>query len=128
MLPEAMPQTPTPTLIRLHQQSRVLEVGFDDGRVFHLPCEYLRVNSPSAEVQGHGPDQRVTVPGKRHVNIRAINPVGHYAVLLVFDDGHQTGIYSWETLYTLGYEQDHRWAAYLAELAAQGLSRDPPAA
>lgn len=119
---------PTPTLIRLHQQSRLLEVGFDDGSQFRLSCEYLRVNSPSAEVQGHGPDQRVTVPGKREVNIRAINPVGHYAVLLVFDDGHQTGIYSWETLYTLGREQEARWAAYLAELEAQGLSRDPPAA
>jgi DUF971 family protein len=119
---------PTPTLIRLHQQSRVLEVGFEDGSVFRLPCEYLRVNSPSAEVQGHGPDQRVTVPGKRQVNIRAINPVGNYAVLLVFDDGHQTGIYSWDTLYTLGREQAQRWAAYLAELDAQGLSRDAPAA
>lgn len=122
------PTTPVPSLIRLHQQSRILEVGFEDGQVFHLPCEYLRVNSPSAEVQGHGPDQRVTVPGKREVNIRAINPVGHYAVLLVFDDGHQTGIYSWETLYTLGREQETRWAEYLAELTAQGLSRDPPAA
>lgn len=119
---------PVPTLIRLHQQSRLLEVGFDDGSEFRLPCEYLRVNSPSAEVQGHGPDQRVTVPGKRDVNIRAIHPVGHYAVLLVFDDGHQTGIYSWETLYTLGREHESRWAAYLAELQAQGLSRDPPAA
>lgn len=123
-----MPTAPTPTLIRLHQNSRVLEVGFDDGSSFRLPCEYLRVNSPSAEVQGHGPDQRVTVPGKRQVNITEIHPVGHYAVLLVFDDGHRTGIYSWETLYTLGREQDSRWAEYLGELQAQGLSRDPPAA
>ena len=122
-----MPTTaPTPTLIRLHQQSRVLEVGFEDGSSFRLPCEYLRVNSPSAEVQGHGPDQRVTVPGKRQVNISAIQPVGHYAVLLVFDDGHQTGIYSWETLYDLGRGQEARWAEYLAELEAKGLSRDPP--
>jgi DUF971 family protein len=122
-----MPTTaPTPTLIRLHQQSRVLEVGFEDGSSFRLPCEYLRVNSPSAEVQGHGPDQRVTVPGKRQVNISAIQPVGHYAVLLVFDDGHQTGIYSWETLYDLGRGQETRWAEYLAELEAKGLSRDPP--
>ncbi|MCU0755016.1 MAG: DUF971 domain-containing protein [Xanthomonadales bacterium] len=119
---------PTPTLIRLHQQSRVLEVGFADGSSFQLPCEYLRVNSPSAEVQGHGPDQRVTVPGKRQVNISAIHPVGNYAVMLVFDDGHQTGIYSWETLYSLGREQAARWAEYLAELESKGLSRDFPSA
>lgn len=116
---------PTPTDIVLHQRSRVLEVAFDDGSRFHLPCEYLRVESPSAEVQGHGPGQKVLVAGKRKVGIRAIEPVGHYGVLLHFDDGHDSGIYSWSTLYTLGHEQAQRSAAYLDALSAAGLSRDP---
>ena len=101
----------------------VLEVAFDDGRRFRLPCEYLRVESPSAEVQGHGPGQKVLVAGKSKVNIRAIEPVGHYAVLLRFDDGHESGLYSWRLLATLGEEQDPRWPAYLAALEAAGLSR-----
>lgn len=107
----------------LHQRSRTLEVGFDTGEIFQLPCEYLRVNSPSAEVQGHHPSQRVLVSGKREVNIVGIDPVGHYGVLLRFDDGHDTGIYSWQTLYQLGREQAEAWPRYLAELEAKGLSR-----
>ncbi|MFA5685099.1 MAG: DUF971 domain-containing protein [Lysobacteraceae bacterium] len=115
---------PLPTSIVLHQASRVLEVGFDTGETFRLPCEYLRVESPSAEVQGHHPSQRKLVAGKRAVGIRAIDPVGQYAILLRFDDGHQTGIYSWRLLYQLGREQAERWPAYLAALEQAGLSRD----
>jgi DUF971 family protein len=114
---------PKPIEIKLHQRRRLLEVSFDSGEVFELPCEYLRVMSPSAEVQGHGPGQAVLVPGKAQVGIKAIHPVGNYAVLLEFDDGHNTGIYSWETLYQLGREQDTRWAGYLAALAAAGQNR-----
>lgn len=120
--------TPAPTDIVLHQRSRILEVAFEDGLRFHLPCEYLRVESPSAEVQGHGPGQKVLVAGKRTVGIRAIEPVGHYGVLLRFDDGHDTGIYSWSTLYTLGREQEQRFAAYLQALSAAGLARDSASA
>lgn len=116
---------PRPTDITLHSASRRLEVAFDDGARFELPCEYLRVESPSAEVQGHGPGQKVLVAGKREVNITAIEAVGQYGVKLVFDDGHDTGIYSWVTLHELGREQDERWAAYLANLDARGLSREP---
>ncbi len=115
---------PVPTEIRLVKAERTLHVAFDDGTRFALPAEYLRVESPSAEVQGHGPQQKQTVPGKRQVGIAAIEPVGNYAVRLVFDDGHDTGIYSWEYLHELGREQDRRWAAYLAALAARGLSRE----
>jgi DUF971 family protein len=115
---------PRPTGLTLHQASHVLEVEFDDGQVFRLPAEYLRVHSPSAEVQGHGPGQQVLVAGKRDVNIRAIEPVGHYAVLLRFTDGHDTGIYSWSTLHALGRAQAENWAKYEAALAAAGLSRD----
>ena len=114
---------PVVTAITLHQASRRLEVGFDTGEVFFRPCEYLRVNSPSAEVQGHGPDQRVLVYGKRDVNIVGIDQVGHYGVLLRFDDGHDTGIFSWQTLYQLGREQAENWDHYLAELDAAGRSR-----
>lgn len=114
---------PLVTAITLHRASHVLEVGFDTGEVFRLPCEYLRVNSPSAEVQGHGPGQRVLVGGKRNVNIDAIDPVGHYGVLLRFDDGHDTGIYSWTTLYDLGREQPEKWEQYLAALQAAGMQR-----
>ena len=114
---------PMPTELNLHRQSRVLEISFDDGSHFNLPCEYLRVYSPSAEVQGHTPDQRVLQVGKEDVNIERIEPVGNYAVLLRFDDGHDTGIYSWETLYHLGSHQDALWAEYLAELEAAGHRR-----
>jgi DUF971 family protein len=115
--------TPRPTEIVLHKASHVLEVAFDDGTRFRLPCEYLRVESPSAEVQGHGPGQRVLVPGKRAVNIATITPVGNYAVQLRFDDGHDSGLYSWSYFHELGSEYEQRWPAYLAELEARGLSR-----
>jgi DUF971 family protein len=118
-------RTPRPTEITLHQQSRVLEVAFDDGKQFRLPCEYLRVYSPSAEVRGHGPGQEVLQVGKRDVNIGAVEPVGMYAVKLAFTDGHDTGIFSWEYLYELGVKQDANWKSYLARLAQAGKSRDP---
>ena len=114
---------PRPTGLVLHKASHVLEVNFDDGAVFRLPCEYLRVESPSAEVQGHGPGQKVLVPGKRDVNIAAIEPIGNYAVALHFDDGHASGIFSWNYLYELGREQEARWAAYIAALESRGMSR-----
>ena len=113
------------TEIRLNKAERALHVEFDDGARYSLPIEYLRVESPSAEVQGHGPHQKKTVPGKRDVAIIAIEPVGNYAVRLVFDDLHDTGIYSWEYLHDLGREQDRRWSAYLAALTARGLRREP---
>jgi len=113
------------TEIRLKRAEHMLEVAFDDGARFNLPVEYLRVESPSAEVQGHGPGQKQIVAGRRHVGIMAIEPVGNYAVRLVFDDLHDTGIYSWEYLHQLGREQSRRWASYLDALAARGMSRDP---
>ena len=113
------------TDIRLNRAAKLLEVKFDDGERFAFPAEYLRVESPSAEVQGHGPDQKQIVPGRRHVGIIAVEPVGNYAVRLVFDDRHDTGIYSWDYLHALGREQEARWQAYLAALAARGLSREP---
>jgi DUF971 family protein len=113
------------TEIRLNKAERRLDVAFDDGSRFALPAEYLRVESPSAEVQGHSPEQKQTVAGRRHVGIIGIEPVGNYAVRLLFDDMHDTGIYSWEYLHELGREQDRRWQAYLDALAARGLSRDP---
>ena len=116
---------PKPIEINLHQQSRILDVSFDDGSAFSLPCEYLRVFSPSAEVRGHGPGQEVLQVGKRDVNIAAIEPVGMYAVKLVFTDGHDTGIYSWEYLHDLGVKRDTNWKSYLARLAQAGKSRDP---
>ncbi|MEJ2677387.1 MAG: DUF971 domain-containing protein, partial [Acidihalobacter sp.] len=108
---------PRPTDIRLHQQSRILELAYENGRHFHLPCEYLRVYSPSAEVRGHGPGQEVLQTGKESVNITAIEPVGNYAVKLVFSDGHDTGIYDWNYLYELGENQTENWQAYLDRLA-----------
>ena len=114
---------PTPTEIKLHQQSRVLELTFDDGRSFRLPYEYLRVFSPSAEVRGHGPGQEVLQAGKRDIEIRHVEPVGSYAIQPTFSDGHATGIYSWEYLYQLGLEQESRWAAYLKKLDVAGASR-----
>jgi DUF971 family protein len=114
---------PTPTDIRLHQTSRVLEIAFDDGRSFRLPYEYLRVFSPSAEVRGHGPGQEVLQVGKREIEIRQVEPVGSYAIQPTFSDGHATGIYSWDYLYQLGLEQDIRWEAYLKQMEAAGASR-----
>ena len=115
-----------PSEIRLKRAEQVLEVAWPDGARFRLPAEYLRVESPSAEVQGHGPGQKVIVAGRRHVGIMAVDAVGHYAVRIVFDDLHDSGIYTWDYLYRLGREQAERWATYEAELAARGLSRDPP--
>lgn len=114
-----------PTELRLAKDRRTLRISFDDGAAFDLPAEYLRVTSPSAEVQGHGPAERKTVPGKRNVEIIGVEPIGNYAVKLVFDDMHDTGIYGWDYLYKLGAEQQERWRSYLDELAAKGLSRDP---
>lgn len=116
---------PAPTEIRLDRATRVLHVSFDDGTDYALPAEYLRVENPSAEVQGHNPGQKQTVSGRRHVGIIAIEPVGHYAVRLVFDDLHDFGIFSWDYLRELGQQQDRRWAAYLDALASKGLSREP---
>jgi DUF971 family protein len=116
---------PVPTEIRLDRAARVLHVSFDDGTEYALPTEYLRVESPSAEVEGHHPGQKQTVAGRRHVGIIGIEPVGHYAVRLVFDDLHDTGIFSWDYLRELGQEKESRWAAYLDALASRGLSRDP---
>jgi DUF971 family protein len=107
-----------PTEIKLRSRSRVLEVTFGDGQRFELPFEYLRVHSPSAEVKGHGPGQEVLVLGKENVGIRAIEPIGQYAVRLIFDDGHDTGLYTWKYLYELGSEQAARWAAYLQRVKA----------
>jgi len=118
---------PVATEIRLRRASRVLEVSFDDGSRFQLPFEYLRVHSPSAEVKGHGPGQEVLVRGKEQVGIRAVEPVGQYAVKLVFDDGHDTGLYTWKYLHELGREQAARWARYL-ERCAQAATGAHPAA
>ena len=118
---------PRPTKIVLHQQSRTLEVAFDDDCIFNLSCEYLRVFSPSAEVRGHGPGQEVLQIGKENVNISVVEPVGAYAVKLIFDDGHDTGLYSWETLYELGSQQEAYWQAYLEELEKAGYERQPAA-
>jgi len=116
---------PQPTEIRLHQASRVLEVAYADGRSFKLPCEFLRVYSPSAEVRGHGPGQEVLQTGKKDIAITKIEPVGTYAVQLTFSDGHDTGIYSWDLLYEYGARQDEMWQRYLKRLKESGASREP---
>ncbi|HTY48967.1 MAG TPA: DUF971 domain-containing protein [Steroidobacteraceae bacterium] len=117
---------PLATEIRLRGAARVLTVSFADGSRFELPFEYLRVYSPSAEVRGHGPGQEVLVTGKQAVGIRAVEPVGQYAVKLVFDDGHDTGLYTWKYLYELGREQSRRWAHYQARVAAAKRAAEPP--
>ncbi len=114
-----------PTELRLHKDRKVLTVTFEGGESFALPAEYLRVRSPSAEVQGHSPAERQTVPGKKYVQILEVQPVGNYAVRLVFDDTHSTGIFSWDYLFELGRTQQAAWRDYLNELAAKGLSREP---
>ncbi len=114
-----------PVEVRLIKEERHLEIDFDDGRSFSLPAELLRVESPSAEVQGHGPSQKTIVSGRRHVNIIGLEPVGNYAVRIKFDDLHDTGIYSWQYLYKLGENQESIWVEYLNALSAKGLSRDP---
>ncbi len=116
---------PQPTEITLHQKSRLLEVSFADGRTFRLPCEFLRVYSPSAEVRGHGPGQEVLQTGKQNVEIAGVEPVGQYAVQLRFSDGHDTGIYSWDLLYDYGLRYDEMWQHYLKRLADAGASRLP---
>jgi len=115
-----------PTELRLRKNRVALVVTFDNGETFDLPAEYLRVRSPSAEVQGHSPDERKTVAGKKNVTILEVQPVGNYAVRLVFDDLHSTGIYSWDYLRELGRNREDNWQDYLEELSAKGLSREPP--
>ena len=115
---------PWPTGLKLKKAERILEVAFEDGAHFRLPAELLRVESPSAEVQGHGASQKKTVPGKANVAIVALEPVGNYAVRIVFDDGHDTGLYTWDTLYRLGTDSDRLWTDYLTALERQGLSRE----
>ena len=112
-----------PTELRLAKDRKTLTITFNDGDSFALPAEYLRVKSPSAEVQGHSPDERKTVPGKRNVMILEVQPVGNYAARLVFDDLHSTGIFSWEYLHELGRDRDANWQDYLDELAGKGLTR-----
>ena len=116
---------PWPTEIRLQKDRAALAVAFDNGETFALPAEYLRVKSPSAEVQGHAPEERKTVAGKRNVQILEVLPIGNYAVRLVFDDMHSTGIYSWDYFLELGREHARKWRDYLDELAAKGLTREP---
>jgi len=118
---------PWPTELRLSKDKRILAIAFDTGERYDLSAEYLRVKSPSAEVQGHAPEERKTVPGKRDVMILEVLPVGNYAVRLVFDDMHSTGIYGWDYLRDVGQNRAAYWQDYLDELAAQNLSRDPPA-
>src|SRR5438067_13658112 len=115
---------PWPTELRLHKDRRTLTITFDNRETFDLSAEYLRVKSPSAEVQGHSPDERKTVPGKRNVMILEVQPVGNYAARLVFDDMHSTGIFSWDYLLELGQNQPRYWQDYLDELAAKGMKRD----
>jgi DUF971 family protein len=118
--------TPSPTAVTVHQQSRVLEVAFDDGAVFRIPFELMRVYSPSAEVMGHGPGQEVLQTGKRDVVVTDIAAVGHYAVQPRFSDGHDTGIFTWDYLYDLGARQAEHWARYEARLVSAGADRDAP--
>ncbi len=117
---------PTPTNLTVHNQSRVLEVSFSDGSNYRIPFELMRVYSPSAEVQGHGPGQEVLQTGKREVELSALEPVGNYAVQPAFSDGHTSGIFSWDYLYFLGSEQDKLWADYTARLKTAGVDRDAP--
>ncbi len=120
------PNTPQPTSITVHQQSRVLEVGFADGAEFRIPFELMRVYSPSAEVQGHGPGQEILQTGKREVGLTALAPIGNYAVQPSFSDGHDSGIFSWDYLYFLGSQQDELWRKYEGRLSDAGMTRDAP--
>lgn len=117
-----------PVEIRVKREEKALEIDFDDGVGFRLPAELLRVESPSAEVQGHSASQKTTVAGRRHVGIVSVEPVGSYALRIRFDDGHDTGLYTWDWLYRLGADQKQIWQAYLEALAERGLSREPTAA
>jgi DUF971 family protein len=126
MRPHTQPCDSLPTEIKLHQVSRILEIRFDDGRVFMLPCEYLRVYTPSAEALGHAPGQEILQVGKEAVTIREIRPIGNYGICPVFSDGHDSGIYTWDLLYQLGAEHDSLWTAYLERLKAAGYERREP--
>jgi DUF971 family protein len=117
-------EQPWPTELRLNPEKNLLTVAFDNGERVQLAAEYLRVESPSAEVQGHGPGERVIVPKKRHVKIAALEPVGHYAVRIKFDDGHDTGLYTWKYLLELGHDHEEKWPGYLEALAAKGQKRE----
>ena len=116
---------PSPTEIKLHQKSRILEISFADGKTFQFPCEFLRVYSPSAEVRGHGPGQEVLQVGKKNVEIKHIEPVGTYAIQLSFSDGHDTGIYSWDLIYDYGLHQEEMWRRYVKRMEETGTSREP---
>ena len=118
--------SPTPTALTVHSQSRILEVAFSDGAEFKIPFELMRVYSPSAEVQGHGPGQEVLQTGKREVGVVALESIGNYAVKPIFSDGHESGIFSWDYLYHLGADQDQLWSDYQRRLQAAGMSRDAP--
>jgi DUF971 family protein len=122
------PGTPTPTALTVHGQSRLLEIAFSDGAEFRIPFELMRVYSPSAEVQGHGPGQEVLQTGKREVTVVELEPIGNYAVKPVFSDGHESGIFSWDYLYFLGSEEARLWADYQQRLEAAGMQRDAPMA
>jgi DUF971 family protein len=115
----------TPTNVKLHQISGILELTYDDGLRFDLSAEYLRVHSPSAEVQGHSPSQAVLQEGKKHVKIADLEPQGHYAIKIIFSDGHNSGIFSWSYLHELGSQHEQKWASYLDKLASAGKSREP---
>lgn len=118
--------SPTPTALTVHSQSRILEIAFSDGAQFNIPFELMRIYSPSAEVQGHGPGQEVLQTGKRDINVVELEPVGNYAVKPVFSDGHESGLFTWDYLYFLGSQQDKLWSDYTARLAAAGVERDAP--
>jgi len=120
-------KTPMPTEIKLHQKSRMLEIAFSDGQRFELPCEFLRVYSPSAEVRGHGPGQEVLQVGKKNVEITDVQPVGSYAIQLVYSDGHDGGLYSWDYLHDLGVNQEALWTQYLERMNEAGASRESAA-
>jgi DUF971 family protein len=124
MMTPSHPSTPWPTELRLHKDRKALTVAFDSDESFELPAEYLRVRSPSAEVQGHSPSERRTVSGKQNVQILELLPVGNYAVRLVFDDMHSTGIFSWDYLFELGRNREKYWGEYLGELKEKSLSRE----
>ena len=122
------PGAPTPTALTVHGQSRLLEIAFSDGAAFKIPFELMRVYSPSAEVQGHGPGQEILQTGKREIDVTAIEQIGNYAVKPVFSDGHESGIFTWDYLYQLGQDHDKLWSAYLQRLEAAGAERDAPMA
>ena len=119
-------KSPTPTALTVHSQSRILEIAFSDGAQFRIPFELMRIYSPSAEVQGHGPGQEILQTGKREVNVVELEPIGNYAVKPVFSDGHESGLFTWDYLYHLGADQTQLWADYERRLQAAGVARDAP--